>query len=241
MGAILGGTMRAPFTGVVFAFELTHDISALLPLLAASFIAHGFTVLTLRRSILTEKVSRRGFHVSREYALDPLELLFVRDVMRTKVIALPDHLPLGAIGERLRRDGPSGQRLIPIVGSNGVLVGVATRHELRAAADAERGSARESGPVGDLARRAPATACPDESLRHVVHRMAETGLTRFPVVAEDGSGRLIGMVSLEDLLQARARHLEDEIRRDQVIPVSLVLPRFGSGGPPGAGAAMPDA
>src|SRR5690242_17109067 len=66
MGAILGGTMRSPFTGIVFALELTHDVNMLLPLLLAVTIAHGFTVLTLRRSILTEKVARRGYHLSRE-------------------------------------------------------------------------------------------------------------------------------------------------------------------------------
>ena len=89
MGAILGGTMRSPFTGVVFALELTHDVNMLLPLLVAVTIAHGFTVLMLRRSILTEKVGRRGYHLSREYAVDPLEILFVREVMRTSVVALP--------------------------------------------------------------------------------------------------------------------------------------------------------
>ena len=89
MGAILGGTMRSPFTGVIFALELTHDINMLLPLLLAVTIAHGFTVLTLRRSILTEKVARRGYHLSREYAVDPLEILFVREVMRTNIVALP--------------------------------------------------------------------------------------------------------------------------------------------------------
>src|SRR5262249_49721651 len=73
MGAILGGTMRSPLTGIVFAVELTHDFNCLLPLLVAVPIAHAFTVLTLRRSILTEKVARRGFHVTREYAIDPLE------------------------------------------------------------------------------------------------------------------------------------------------------------------------
>jgi H+/Cl- antiporter ClcA len=78
MGAILGGTMRSPFTGIVFALELTHDFNMLLPLLVANFLAHGFTVLTLKRSILTEKISRRGYHLSREYGLDPLEILFVR-------------------------------------------------------------------------------------------------------------------------------------------------------------------
>jgi chloride channel protein, CIC family len=82
MGAILGGTMRAPLTGVVFALELTHDVNMLLPLLLAVTIAHGFTVLTLKRSILTEKISRRGFHLSREYSMDPLEIIFAREVVR---------------------------------------------------------------------------------------------------------------------------------------------------------------
>src|SRR5256885_604410 len=73
MGAILAGTMRSPLTGIVFAFELTHDPNVLLPLLVAGIMAHAFTVLTLKRSILTEKVARRGFHLSREYAVDPLD------------------------------------------------------------------------------------------------------------------------------------------------------------------------
>src|SRR5262249_30091131 len=97
MGAILGGTMRSPFTGIVFAVELTHDINMLLPLLIAVTIAHGFTVLALKRSILTEKVSRRGFHVSREYAIDPLEILFVREVMRSTVVSLAADTPLDAL------------------------------------------------------------------------------------------------------------------------------------------------
>src|SRR5205085_2305229 len=89
MGAILGGTMRSPFTGIVFAIELTHDLNMLLPLLVACFLGHAFTVLALKRSILTEKISRRGYHPSREYAIDPLEILFVREVVRTNVVALP--------------------------------------------------------------------------------------------------------------------------------------------------------
>ena len=65
MAAMLGGTMRAPFTGVIFALELTHDIDVLLPLLVAVAAAHAFTVLVLKRSILTEKIARRGYHLSR--------------------------------------------------------------------------------------------------------------------------------------------------------------------------------
>jgi H+/Cl- antiporter ClcA len=51
MGAILAGTMRAPFTAILFALELTHDINVLLPLLVAAILAHATTVLLLKRSM----------------------------------------------------------------------------------------------------------------------------------------------------------------------------------------------
>ena len=89
MGAMLAGTMRSPLTGVIFAFELTGDYHSILPLLIACVSAHAFTVLTMSRSILTEKISRRGHHLSREYVVDPLEALAVEDVMRTNITAFP--------------------------------------------------------------------------------------------------------------------------------------------------------
>src|SRR5579862_8256562 len=104
MAAILGGTMRSPFTGIIFALELTHDINLLLPLTVAAFLAHGFTTLTLKRSILTEKVARRGFHLSREYTVDPLEILFVRDVMRTNIAALPNSMTQSELRRSIRID-----------------------------------------------------------------------------------------------------------------------------------------
>src|SRR6202795_3671426 len=127
MGAILGGTMRSPFTSIVFAFELTRDANVFLPLLVGSVVAHAFTVLTLKRSILTEKVARRGYHLSREYAVDPLEILFVREVMRTKVVVLPAEFTVREMQDSLRTDGRDSQRLLPVVDEAGQLVGVLTR------------------------------------------------------------------------------------------------------------------
>ncbi|MBV8898275.1 MAG: chloride channel protein [Acidobacteriaceae bacterium] len=173
MGAILGGTMRSPFTGIVFAIELTHDLNMLLPLLVACFLAHAFTVLTLKRSILTEKIARRGYHLSREYALDPLEILFVREVMQTG-----DNVPNGA------RPGQ------------------------------------------------PVFAYSDEPLRVVVNRMAETGVTEMPVVDRDNTARVLGAVSLGDLLRARSRNLEEERARERVLRLHLPLGRAGRNGKP---------
>jgi chloride channel protein, CIC family len=214
MGAILAGTMRAPFTAILFALELTHDINVLLPLLVAGMLAHATTVLLLKRSILTEKVARRGFHLTREYATDPLEILFVREVMRTQVVALPADAAVETLRDALIREpAQRGQHLYPVIDGEGQLKGVITRKQLRELA----GTAAEGTHLGD-ALREPAVAHPDEPLRAVVFRMAETGFTRLPVV---DNGHLVGMVSLDDLLKARARNLDEERKRERVLRLRL--------------------
>src|SRR5437762_2076660 len=81
MGAMLGGTMRAPFTAIAFMLEVTHDVNLLPAMLVACVAADAVTVLLMKRSILTEKMARRGHHVMREYIVNPLHLLRVADVM----------------------------------------------------------------------------------------------------------------------------------------------------------------
>jgi H+/Cl- antiporter ClcA len=206
MGAILGGTMRSPFTGVVFALELTHDFNALLPLLIANTIAYCVTALLLKRSILTEKLARRGYHLSREYSIDPLEILFVREVMRTNIVAFHQSETLGERANWLRESQPPrGQHLFPIVDDDRRVVGVVTRKELRA---------------GIAAHRVPAVAFTNEPLRMAIYRMAEKRVTRMPVIDPE-SGALTGMVSLEDLLKGRQRVLNEERERERVIELRI--------------------
>jgi CIC family chloride channel protein len=213
--------MRSPLTGVIFSLELTHDVNMLLPLLLAVTIAHGFTVLGLRRSILTEKVARRGYHLSREYAVDPLEILFVREVMRTSIAALPANAPYDTLRGSLRSDSPRGrQRLYPVIGESQELIAVVTRGDLQTLVDQPN---RESAGLASILQTRPVVAYPDESLRMIVYRMAETGLTRFPVVEREQQ-RLIGMIALTDLLKARALNLDAEQRRERVLGAHISLP-----------------
>ncbi|MFL5595626.1 MAG: chloride channel protein [Gemmatimonadaceae bacterium] len=222
MGAILGGTMRAPFTGVIFVLELTHDVNLMLPLLVAVTIAHGFTVLLLRRSILTEKVARRGFHLSREYAVDPLEILFAREVMRTNVVALSQNAPFPVLVESLRVDPAKGpQRLFPIVDDSRSLCGVVTRVDLQRIVD--KGAAAAERELESIVRPTPTVAYPDEPLRVVVYRMAETGLTRLPIVTPNDGHEFVGLIALDDLLRARTLNLEAERRRERVLRMPFGL------------------
>jgi CBS domain-containing protein len=226
MGAILGGTMRSPFTGIIFAFELTHDVNALLPLLIAVVIAHGFTVLIMRRSILTEKVSRRGYHLSREYATDPLEILFVREVMRTNIVALSDKMSIKDLAQSLKGHPHQSQiqRLFPVMDAERRLDGVITRKSLQKLIQKYSASDGENLHLAELVNPKPVVAYPDEPLRTVVYRMAETGFTRFPVVDRDDPRKLLGIVSLNDLLKARVRNLEEERHRERVLHMRLLFP-----------------
>jgi CIC family chloride channel protein len=227
MAAILGGTMRSPLTGIVFALELTQAWGLVLPLLIAVPMAHAFTVLVLKRSILTEKVSRRGFHLSREYATDPLEILFVREVMRTSVEVLPASLNRAQLAPVLSAQG-SRRRLLHVVDAQQNLVGVSTRSEVDAwlrEGGSRTGAARGPDTLGQLAGK-PVLAHADEPLRAAVHRMALTGRTHLPVVASAGESQLVGEIALEDMLKARVQHLEEEQRRERVLPLTALVPRW---------------
>jgi len=178
-----------------------------------------------KRSILTERMSRRGFHLSREYGVDPLETVMVAQAMHTSVFALPDTATrrdaadwLKKMNERaaLSKDGGAGawshwQRLFPVLDKDGKLVGILTRSQMMASAKADDLDA----PLVEDANRAPVTVHPDETLRHVAEIMADNKLSHYPVVDEDG--KFAGIITIEDLLAGRTREVLRETSRDRVL------------------------
>lgn len=227
MAAMLGGTIRAPFTAIIFALELTHDMNALLPLLIAVIVAHGFTVLVMKRSILTEKISRRGYHLSAEYAIDPLELLLAQEVMRTNITALPDTITKKDLNDVLLASVDQNRRmqhLYPIVNTEQILLGVVTRNDLQVLF--QHKEPRDADwSIGELIKQPPIVAYPDEPLRVIINRMAASGFTRLPVVESSDLPRIVGMVSLSALLKARTHNLEEERVRERHLRLSFLLPR----------------
>jgi CIC family chloride channel protein len=214
MAATLAGVTRSPFTAIVFAFELTHDTGSLLPLLTACALAHLISSLVLKRSILTEKVARRGFHVVREYQVEPLEAVFVREAMIIDVVVIARDEPLRELRERLARNPAlRRQRLYPVVGPDHSMVGVVLLSDVaRKLADDAGGS-----EAGEVARTQVVVAHPDETLRAVADRMAEHCVGALPVVERGRSYRVVGIITEFDLLKARQRQLVEERDRERVL------------------------
>lgn len=215
MAAMMGGTMRAPFTAVVFGLELTHAFGLLPPMLAACVAAELVTVLLLKRSILTEKIARRGHHLTREYAVDPLETIRVAEVMDRAVPVVPMDATVAGLADRIAAGEPGLARhqAAVIVDADGRLRGVVTRGDLLRALEAGEGA----GSVLDAGSAEPVVSFPGETVKEAAERMVARGLGRLPVVAEEDPGRLVGYFGREQALSARARRIEEENLRERVV------------------------
>jgi H+/Cl- antiporter ClcA len=235
MAAVMGGTMRSPLTGAVFALELTYDMRVLPALLIAAVVSHAFTVLLMKRSILTEKVARRGYHVSREYSVDPLERLSVGEAMTTEVVTIPASTPVRELLGRYFRSGENGKHQgYPVVDKDGNLLGMVTRSNLlehwvsAVVQGTQATAATEVDPIitYDLLERDPITVYPWESCRTAAERMAQAGVGRLPVVSPENPNKVIGIITRSDLLKPRAQMADEEFRRERFLaPRFLSLPR----------------
>ncbi|PRH37265.1 chloride channel protein [Burkholderia gladioli] len=211
MAATLGATLGAPLTAVVFAFGLTHDANALLPLLAATLVAHGFSALVMRRSIMTEKIARRGYHIYREYGVDPLERHDVADVMTRDAVAIDAHATIAAT--RLAQFGADQRhRAYPVL-RDGVLLAMLDRARLDALDAAHGGQATLEAALRGVSPGA--CAQPNETCRLVATRLAVHGLERLPVLDDPVSRRLLGIVSRSDLVKPALRHFDEEHKRER--------------------------
>lgn len=214
MAAMMGGTMRSPLAAMFFAAELTHDWNLLPGLLVACVGAYAVTVLLLRRSILTEKIARRGHHVFREYAVDPFQIHRVGEVMDRGVPTVPTSMSVGELSRRVAGADPNLARRqgTPIVDARGRLVGIVTRSDLMRALEKD-----PSGSTGvlDAGTRDPVVAYEDELLHAAVERMLSRDVGRLPIVSREDPTRLVGYLGRSGIVAARQRLLEDENLRER--------------------------
>lgn len=221
MGSIIGGTMRAPFTGVIFSLELTHDVNALLPLLVGAVCAEAITVFTMKRSILTEKVARRGVHVAREYAVDPLELIAVRSVMHKVFSPIRMNATVKeAIGVyKILKNTATGY---PVVDAEGAMQGFLQQKDIAKFIDNEN---QGNTLIRDVISPSHVITFPDEPLRVAADKMADSNSDCLPVVHPSNPSRVLGTVSRNDLFSARVLWFAEEKSLEKALSISSISKR----------------
>ena len=213
MAAMMGGTMRSPLAAIVFAVEVTHDFNLLPAVMTGSVASLLVTVLLMRRSILTEKLDRRGQHITQEYSIDPFELARVGEVMDKTFATVPDTMKLAELSdliaggdERLmRRQGTL------LVDEQGGLSGVITRGDIVCAL---RDPDAEAMLVSDAGCTDLVVTYADEPLHDALTKMFHRDIGRLPVVDRDSPTTVRGYLGRAAILSARMQmHHEEHVRQ----------------------------
>jgi H+/Cl- antiporter ClcA/CBS domain-containing protein len=204
MAGIMSGVMRAPMTGALFAAELTNHLSALPETIAAGAAAYAVSVLIMKRSILTEKIARRGRHISREYSVDALEFLQAGQLMTADPATLRGDM---AIGDAVRFFADEAEhRSYPVVDDHGRLLGLVSRTDALQWTVGRSSEGKLADALSDASTR---YAFPDTPSGEVADLMVESGVGRVPIV-DPKSRRVVGIISRQDLLKVRSTQRRGE-------------------------------
>jgi chloride channel protein, CIC family len=213
MAAVFGAASRATFAFIVFAFEITRDYNAILPLMLASVIADLIALRYLRTSIMTEKLARRGLRVPVEYEAGVFHTVRVGEIMNT-VPPIAENMTVAQLAESSRGPNPSLnlREGLPIVANSGKLAGIITEGDLL--------RALETNPTGEVSvfeagSHPPIVAYADEPLEDALHRMLQRDVGRLPVVSREEPEKMLGYLNRSNLLGAWTRRVEEESVRDR--------------------------
>jgi H+/Cl- antiporter ClcA/CBS domain-containing protein len=209
MAAVFGAASRATFAFIVFAFEITRDYNAILPLMLVCVIADMIAIHYLPSSIMTEKLARRGLLVPEEYEAGVLKVVRVSEIMRKDVHPISPEMTVGDLAERMARGEPSFNLTqgLPIIGTDGQLVGVVTQGDLLRALEVDP---RAKASVLEAGSRDLVLAYPDESASDALFRMLKNDIGRLPVVSRENSKEMVGYLNRSSILGAWTRQMEEE-------------------------------
>ena len=203
MAGVMSAAMRAPLTAAIFAVELTGHFAALPDTIAASASAYAVAVLIMKRSILTEKISRRGKHVLQEYSVDPLALAQAGQIMTPDPETVPETM---TVRDAIRFFESARHRSYPVIDAQGRPCGIASRADALRWRQAELADTTLGEQLSDSSLP---VVHPETPASEVANLMIADDIGRVCVVAHD-TGRLIGIIARRNLLQPRASKVREE-------------------------------
>ena len=208
MGAYFGGFLRCPMAAVLIVLELTNDYGLILPLMLAVAVSTAISSRIAPQTLTEQQMIAEGYR-EREERADPLGRLVVADIMNSSVQTFPAAAPIARV---VQMTSERRHREYPIVSADGALVGLLGASAIiRTVRDGKLDTT-----AGELMEQARVVARSDEPIHDVVARMATESVDRCPVVAPDGSKRVVGFLSPADIVRARFRVQESSGERADI-------------------------
>jgi CIC family chloride channel protein len=222
MATMIAAVVRAPLTAMMIVFEVTgaRDYGLVLPLMLGTTMATFLAERFHRDSLYAAALKRRGIAITSHAEVDLLDTVSVGEVMhRPHVVGAPSQ-SLAEAERQMHRYRYNGLAVV----EDARVVGVITVADIVRA-----GGASESVEVAQAMTSRPATVTPTTPVSRALERLAALGVGRLPVVAEDGSGRFLGLFRREEAVRAYHRALGNRTERE------LVRRRLDQRTDPGAG------
>ena len=213
MGAVFGAAANATFAFIIFAFEITRDYNAVLPLMLVSVIASGIARRFMKQSIMTEKLARRGLHVHQDYEADVFQQVTVGEVMIKDPPTVSAEMKVAELADRIARGEPQfhQHQAALVLDKADRLAGIITRGDvIQLLKDNPAGDAS----VGDVCSATLVVTYPDETVHDAMTKLLTNSIGRLPVVRRETPHALLGYLGRAEVMAARTRRHEEEHVRE---------------------------
>jgi CIC family chloride channel protein len=188
MGVAFAGIIRSPLTSVIMIFEMTLDYTIIVPLMISNLIAFFISYRLQHEPIYEALAGQDGVHLPTAEARTQLLRLRVSDAMCDPGETFPPDTPLAFA---------ASQRRPIIVADEQGLWGILDPSQIDDVF-------LETGTLAELFQGTPNHNIPhlhpDHSLAIALDRMGSTKLRVLPVVSRANVRQLVGVVTLEAVL-----------------------------------------
>jgi len=194
MGAAFAGIVRAPMTSVVMIFEITRDYAVIVPLMISNLVSYFISSRLQKEPIYEVLAEQDGIHLPKFGSRGETR----RQVMQ---VMQPAGQVLSAeetIGNALEQTRGAAQRTWIVSDARGV-VGLVTREGLEKAAS--RGSLESPISAISGSGEFPHVHA-DHPLDDALDRLGANHVDLLPVVSRANVHQLLGVVRLQDVLDA---------------------------------------
>jgi CIC family chloride channel protein len=189
MSACLGAVVGAPVTGILIVFEMTHEFALVPVLMIGALVSQAISRKMNRENFYDALLTQDGHHI--EHVRPPRDLQSwqqfpVSAIANFRPVIIHDLAP--AKLQDFLKSHP--YQRFPVVQED-KLTGILTRREAESALRDNRAPKLESA----------ATCLPHQTVRKLQGLLVESPIN-FVVLLDDDGGKILGIVTLHDLLRA---------------------------------------